>query len=103
MDPVEIARLGRHVRETTQNQGQRVNAIQMFSGGADALGTSWCAWFATLILDLFFGGKSPIPRQGNVQAIRELCVANGWMVATPSAGDLFFYVDANDHAHHMGF
>jgi hypothetical protein len=103
MRPVEIARLFLHVRETTQNQGQRVNSIQMFSGGASALGLSWCAFFATLVLDLAYQGKSPIPRQGTAQGIRDLCVANGWMTTTPSAGDLFFYVDANDHAHHVGF
>lgn len=103
MTLLDLARCWRHVRETTQNQGQRVNAIQMFSGGTDALGTSWCAWWATLILDLWYGGLSPVPRMGNVQEIRALCSARGWMTTAPVPGDLFFYVDANDHAHHMGF
>jgi hypothetical protein len=100
---VDIARLFLHVRETTQNQGQRVNSIQMFSGGKDALGQSWCAFFATMVLDLAYQGASPIPRQGGVQDIRDLATKNGWTTDTPSVGDLFFYVDANDHGHHVGF
>ena len=101
-DPVDIARLFLHVREVGQNQGQRVNAIQMFSGGAPAIGTSWCTWFATMVLDLCFAGKSPIPRMGGCQDIFALAQKNQWMTETPSTGDLFLYVDANDHAHHIG-
>lgn len=98
-----IARLFLFVRETSQNQGQRVNAIQVWSGGTEAIGTSYCAWFATLVLDLVYQGKSPIPRQGGVQAIRELAESNGWITDSPGVGDLFLYVNAADHAHHIGF
>ena len=102
-DVILIARLFLFVREAvSQNNGQRVNAIQMWSGGQSALGTSWCAWFVTMVLDLAFQGDSPIPRQGTAQGIRDLCTTNGWMTDTPSVGDLYFYVDANDHAHHVG-
>lgn len=103
MTVIDIARLFRFVRETTQNQGQRVNAIQQWSGGPSALGTSWCAWLATMVLDLFYQGKSPIPRMGSVQAIRELAQSHGWVVNVPHVGDLFLYVNAADHAHHIGF
>jgi hypothetical protein len=102
-DVIAIARLFRFVRETSQNQGQRVNAIQTWSGGADALGTSWCAWFVTMVLDLAYQGKSPIPRMGSVQAIRDLAQSHGWVVNVPQVGDLFLYINAENHAHHIGF
>ena len=102
-DVLLVARLFLFVREAvSQNNGQRVNAIQIWSGGHDALGTSWCAWFVTMVLDLAYQGNAPIPRQGGAQGIRDLCTTNGWMTDTPSVGDLYFYVDGNDHAHHVG-
>jgi hypothetical protein len=101
MKPVEIARLFLFVREAGQNHGQRVEAIQRWCGGQP--GESWCAYFATMVLDLAYGGEAPIRRQGVVQEIRDLATENGWITATPSMGDLFLYIDANDHAHHIGF
>lgn len=101
-DVIEVARLFLFLRETTQNQGQRVNAVQVWSGGQSALGTSWCAWFVTMVLDLAYQGNAPIPREGVAQDVRQRCIDNGWAVSTPSVGSLYFYVDANDHAHHVG-
>ena len=102
-DVILIARLFLFVREAvSQNNGQRVNAIQVWSGGHEALGTSWCAWFVTMVLDLAYQGNAPILRMGSVQAIRDLCQQKGWTTDTPSVGDLYFYVDANDHGHHVG-
>jgi hypothetical protein len=99
-DPVEIARLFLFVREAGQNRGLRVEAIQHWSQGQ--FGDSWCAEFATMVLDLAFQGNAPIPRQGGAQDIRDLATKAGWITDTPSVGDLFLYVDANDHAHHVG-
>lgn len=105
MNAVDIARLFLFVREDAeQNRGLRVEAIQHWSTGS--FGDSWCAEFATLVLDLLFQGKSPIPRLTAAQAIRDACAKGGWLVTQPEllkVGDLFFYVDANDHAHHVGF
>jgi len=102
MNVVDIARLFRFVRESdVQNRGLRVEAIQRWSTGE--FGDSWCAEFATMVLDLLFQGESPIPRLSAAQAIRDVCTKNGWIVETPQVGDLYFYVDANDHAHHVGF
>jgi hypothetical protein len=104
MTVLDIARLFLFVREAGENNGQRVNAIQMFSGGREALGTSWCMWFATLILDLLFAGTSPIPRQGACEDVRKLAESNGWLTDTPSVGDLFLRVHADTGlAHHTGF
>ncbi len=97
-----LARKTRYLREAGgQNRGQRVEALQHWCGGQP--GESWCAYWATALLDIIYEGKAPIPRMGGVQAIRELAQKNGWITTTPSLGDLFLYIDANDRAHHIGF
>lgn len=98
--PVDVFRLFLHVRETKQNEGNRVEAIQKWCGGLK--GESYCCYLATMVLDLYFGGNSPIPREGSCQAVYDLAKKNGWIVTTPQVGDLFLYVDANGHAHHIG-
>jgi len=100
--PVDIARQFLFVREASQqNTGQRVEAIQKWSGGNK--GDSWCCEFATMVLDIAYQGKSPIPRLQACQDVYNLAKKNGWLTTTPIFGDIFLYVDANDHAHHIGF
>lgn len=99
--PIAIARQFRFVREASPNRGLRVEAIQKWSGGA--AGDSWCAQFATMVLDICFQGKSPIPRWGVVQDIYNLAKQYSWVTSTPNINDLFLYVNADDHAHHVGF
>lgn len=98
---VDIARLFLFVREAGANAGARVEAIQRWGNGH--VGDSWCAYWATMVLDLAYQGKAPIPRTGVCQTIYELAQANGWVATTPSVGDLFLYVNAGNHAHHVGF
>jgi len=98
---VAIARLFLFVREAGQNRGQRVESIQRWCGGMP--GDSWCAYYVTMVLDLAFAGKSPIPRTGVCQKIYAQAKLNDWVTATPATGDLFLYVNAGDHAHHVGF
>ena len=101
-NPVDVARLFLHVREAGPNTGQRVEAIQKWSGGT--VGQSWCCYFVTMVLDLCYGGKSPIPRQGACQGVYDFAKQKGWVTATPSVGDIYLYVTAaDDHAHHIGF
>lgn len=100
-DPVAIARLFLHVREAGPNTGQRVEAIQKWCGGQ--AGQSWCCYFATMVLDICFGGKSPVPRLGVCQDVYDLAKKNGWVTTTPSVGDLYLFVTPDDHAHHIGF
>lgn len=102
--PVLIARQFLYVREVPKNNGQRVNGIQMWCGGGNALGTSWCAWFVTFVLDIAYQGHAPIPRMGNCQAIRELAAERGMIASlqTVKVGSLFLYINAQDHAHHIG-
>src|SRR5215467_12701467 len=102
-DPVSLARVFNFVREAQaegQNRGIRVEAIQHWSEGQ--IGDSWCAEFATMILDLCFAGQAPISREGSCQAIKDLADQNGWTTASPTVGDLFLYVNDAGHAHHVG-
>lgn len=104
MRPSEIARLFTFVREDQshqqQNRGLRVEAIQHWSAGQP--GDSWCCEFATMVLDLAFHGAAPIERGGICQDVYEHAVQQHWCVEVPSIDDLFLYVDAADHAHHIG-
>lgn len=101
MSLLDIARLFRFVREVPDNKGLRVEAIQHWSGGQS--GDSWCCEFATMVLDLYFQGASPIPRQGACQRVYEMARTRGWLVTDPQPGDLYLYVTDADHAHHIGF
>jgi hypothetical protein len=101
MNVIDIARLFLFVREVAPNSGNRVEAIQKWGGGEK--GQSWCCWFVTMILDLFYSGKSPIPRLGACQDVYDLARKNAWLTMNPSVGDIFLYVNEKDHAHHIGF
>ncbi len=106
MTPTTVIVLARQflfVREAQtlgQNRGQRVEAIQRWSGGVP--GDSWCAQFATMVLDIAYQGKSPILRTGSCQEIYDLAKKNRWVRAVPSVGDLYLYVNEAGHAHHVG-
>lgn len=102
-DPVETARQFLFVREAEiQNTGQRVEAIQHWSGGVR--GMSWCAFFATMVLDIAFQGNAPLPRTGLCEDLHQLAQQRDWLVDLAHAlpGDLFLYLDATGHAHHVG-
>lgn len=103
MTVLEIARLFLFVREAQtigQNRGLRVEAIQKWCGGMP--GDSWCAQFATLVLDLKYQGKAPIPRMANVEEIRQLAEKQGWLTTTPAIEDLIVSVNGDGHGHHIG-
>lgn len=100
--PIDIARQFLFVREASeQNTGQRVEAIQKWSGGSK--GDSWCCEFATMVLDICFQDRSPIPRLQACQDVYDMAKKNGWLTDTPVQNDIFLYVNAEDHAHHIGF
>lgn len=91
----EIARLFAHVKEAAkQNTGARVEAIQRWGGGK--AGDSWCCFWATMILDLKFGGASPIPRLGACDDVFKLAKAAGWLRDTPQVDDLVLHMKDPD-------
>jgi hypothetical protein len=102
-DPVAVARQFLFVREAQslgQNRGARVEAIQRWSGGSP--GDSWCAEFATMVLDIAFQGDAPISRFRACEDIRALAAAQDWITSEPHVGDLFLYVNDAGRAHHVG-
>jgi hypothetical protein len=56
-----------------------------------------------MVLDIAFQGQAPIPRLGSVQQIRDYAGPRGWLRKIPAVGDLYLYVNALGHAHHIGF
>ena len=100
MSLVETARLFDFVRESGENRGLRVEAIQRWSNGQP--GDSWCCEFATMILDIAFKGHAPIPRGGACQDVYEQALQSHWMVDDPQPDDLYLYVN-DGRAHHIGF
>lgn len=101
MTLLAIARLFLFVREASANAGQRVEAIQKWCGGQK--GESWCCYFVTLVLDLYYQGTSPVPRLGACEDVHQLAKRNGWIVDEPEPGDVVLSVNASGHAHHIGF
>lgn len=99
--PTDIARQYLFVREASQNKGQRVEAIQKWSGGQ--AGDSWCCEWATMVLDICFQGSAPIPRLQACQDVYMMAITNGWLVENPMKDDIFLYVNDENHAHHIGF
>lgn len=102
-DPVGIFHLFSFVREAQslgQNRGLRVESIQHWSGGQ--FGDSWCCELATMVLDLAYQGDSPIPRGGSCQVIYQFAKLHHWIVSEPKVGNLYLFVNDQDHAHHVG-
>jgi hypothetical protein len=100
MTLVELARQFLFVRELPENRGQRVEAIQRWCGGKP--GDSWCADFATMLLDIHFGGQSPIPRTSSCDELLEIAIKRGWIADAPHVGDLYLFVRLPSDAHHVG-
>lgn len=100
MTIVDIARLFLFVREVPQNKGARVNGIQLWSLGQS--GDSWCCEFASMMLDLAYQGNAPIPRTGSCEVVRQIAETKGFMVETPSVGDLVLSINSAGVAHHIG-
>lgn len=96
-----LARKLKYVREVPANRGQRVEAIQKWCGGV--AGESWCCDFATMVLDVVFEGKSPVPRTGSCDVVLSLAKSENWLTTAPAKGDLFLLLHDEHDAHHIGF
>lgn len=99
-DPVKIAQMYTYVRELPNNTGARVEAIQRWGGGKP--GDAWCAFFATMVLDMAFQGESPIPRTGSCDDILNLAREKSWLQDSPHIGDLYLYLKSPTDAVHVG-
>lgn len=97
---VAIARLFLFVRELPNNTGARVESIQRWGGGKP--GDAWCAFWATMMLDLAHQGDAPIPRTGSCDMILNLAREKGWLSDKPFVGDLYLYLKTEHDAIHVG-
>lgn len=102
MSLIEIARLFSFVREVGgQNKGRWVALFQHFTGNLP--GDSWCASFVSLVLGVYYQGKPPIPFSASCDILLASCKAQNLLTQTPSVGDLYFYLNTQTDAHHVGF
>lgn len=96
-----VARRLSFIRETDgPNRGAWVEFVQRFTGNDP--GDSWCSSFASLVCDVAYRGKSPIKASAASHVRMSDGIAKGYQVTDPMVDDLFYYVDANGHAHHEG-
>lgn len=101
MTVLDLARKFRFVRELAGNKGQRVEALQRWCGGT--AGDSWCAAYATMVLDVYYEGKSPVPRTMSCDVILETARQSGMLTDLPLPGDLYLRLRTKHDAHHVGF
>lgn len=96
-----IARHLSFVRETEgPNRGNWVSWLQRLFGGHE--GDSWCSYAGSLVCDIAYHGKPPIHQSGSSHTRMTEAQVKGYVVAEPQSDDLYFFVDANGHAHHEG-
>lgn len=96
-----VARHFDFVRETEgPNRGAWVSFMQRFCNGA--VGDSWCADFVSLVEDIAYHGKPMTPRTGSSHDKYHYCAERLWLVAEPRRDDLFFYINDEGRAHHIG-
>lgn len=101
MELLDLARCFKHVRELPNNRGNRVEAIQKWCGGQP--GDSWCCDFVSLVLDLYYGGKAPFPRQGSCDVVLAMAKDLNLIVPLPVIGGLYLRLNDPTDAHHIGF
>jgi hypothetical protein len=96
-----VARRLNFIRETDgPNAGAWVEFLQRFAGGK--IGDSWCADFVSVVLDVAYHGNSPLPRTGWCPSMWQQAVNKGYVTTAPQVDDLFFYLNADGLAHHIG-
>ena len=79
------------------NRGGRVDTY-----AAPALGTPWCAWFASWVAEHGYDGGSPWGRIGSAWGLYDWAKAHGRLLgagAMPQAGDLGLILRAGRHGH----
>lgn len=101
---VQIARLFLPLREAQalgQNQGQRINAVQLWTSGPSAFGESWCDDLCWLVLDLYYEMQCPFPRTASTDVTLAYARDNHLLVDTPEEGDLILSLNSPTDAHHI--
>jgi hypothetical protein len=99
-----IARHFLFVREVgAPNDGAWVSFMQRRTGNSP--GDSWCASFVCLVLDIAYRSLTPLVRSASCQVLLDDARRHGFVLPAgtpPAVDDLFFYVNDEGHAHHVG-
>lgn len=99
-----VARHFTFVRETQgANRGAWVGLFQRHVGIQP--GDPWCAAFLSFVGDIAYFGHWPLVLSGSCMALLTNARSKGYDLKPSSAvqiDDLFFYLDASGHAHHVG-
>lgn len=96
-----VARRFSFVRETLgPNRGFWVSWFQRFTGGR--AGDSWCADFASFVLDVAYMGNPPLQKTGSTQVMLAEARVKGYVVDRPEVDALYFYLNAAGVPHHVG-
>ncbi len=88
--PVALHFAGGWIREAPagSNGGRWVEAIQRIGNGRR--GDAWCAGFVTMLLDIAYQGKNPLPATMSCDVMLAAARKVGRERRPPQAGDVFF-------------
>jgi hypothetical protein len=104
MTLVQIARLYLFVRETKgANRGVWVELFLKYTDNQP--GDSWCCSFVCFCLSIYYQGNSPLTKTASCATLLGQAQKLGYLLpegALIQPGDLFFYLNAAGHAHHVG-
>jgi hypothetical protein len=102
--PASLSAVARHflfVRETEgPNRGAFVDFFQRFTDGRP--GDPWCCDFESFVESIAYDGRPPTLRTGSCADKLADADAKGFRVLEPAVDDLYFFLDATGHAHHVG-
>lgn len=85
---------------TKQNDGRWVEAVQRLTGNKK--GDAWCASFVTMLLDIAYRGKNPLPITASCDVLLEDARRRGWLHPVPHVGDVFLVMKSEHDAVHTG-
>lgn len=101
MRAYEVARLFLFVRESGENRGRQVEAIQHWAGGQK--GDSWCAEFVSMVAEIAAAGAPRLPRTALSEDFHQWGFDNSAVRTTPEVGALYLRLNNAGRAHHVGF
>jgi hypothetical protein len=98
----QVARLFLFVKESPlgSNKGRWVEAIQRL-GNAYQIGKDpWCACFVTMVLDIVYQGRNPLPATAGCDVLLEAARKKGLLRDTPEVDDVGLRLKSPTDADH---
>ena len=100
--PGAIAALFLFVKEQPlgSNKGRWVEAIQRVGNSPQIGKDPWCASFVTMVLDIAYGGKNPLPATASCDVLLEHARKKGWLRDAPELDDVGLRLKSPTDADH---